>query len=52
MSDDDGEWQFGVEEVGDAAEETGLEAGDIDPENAVFFLLGVAATVVVFVSML
>lgn len=50
------EWEFSLEEVGDEDERSGnvtgtmagrgpLEAGDIDLENAVFFLVGALGTI-------
>lgn len=58
-SADDSEWQFGVDEVGeDAASETTeertlppLEPGDPSLENAMFVLLGVVGTLLMFVSL-
>jgi len=52
MSGADDEWQFGVDEVGEDAvdgSEEELSAGQITPENALFFLLGVAFAVGVLV---
>ena len=59
--DEETEWRFSLEDLegeGDDADESGniagefapdveIEAGDIDPENALFVLLGVAVTVAV-----
>lgn len=63
-ADDDSEWRFGVDEVGDtaqAAEEEPqasdertlppLEPGDPSLENAFFVVLGVVGTLLVFVTL-
>jgi len=47
---DDGEWRFGLDEVGEAAEPAGRpepEAGSPSVENVAFVLLGVTATLAV-----
>ncbi|SEO43172.1 hypothetical protein SAMN04487948_102394 [Halogranum amylolyticum] len=56
-ADDDTEWQFGLDEVGEDAETTDepelppLEPGDPSLENAMFVLLGVVGTLLIFVSL-
>jgi hypothetical protein len=55
--DDDSEWRFGLDEVGEdataAEEETmpPLEPGNPSLENAFFVLLGVVGTLLIFVSL-
>jgi hypothetical protein len=48
MSEDEGEWRFGVDEVGEEAEDDFPDPDPIEPgspsaENVAFFVLGVAA---------
>ncbi|GAD51916.1 hypothetical protein MBEHAL_0676 [Halarchaeum acidiphilum MH1-52-1] len=55
--DDDGEWRFGVDEVGEdgVVRETPdqpVERGSPSAENVVFFLLGAAIAVGVFALLL
>lgn len=63
-ADDDSEWRFGVDEVGDAAQAAEeepqasdertlppLEPGDPSLENAFFVVLGVVGTLLVFVTL-
>ncbi|MFB6218043.1 MAG: hypothetical protein ABEH77_02520 [Halobacteriaceae archaeon] len=49
MDDGDDEWEFSLEELGGGEEP--LSPGDIDPESAAFFVLGVAFAVAVLVAM-
>lgn len=56
---DDSEWQFSVDEVGEEASNEAtdertlppLEPGDPSFENAMFVLLGVVGTLLIFVSL-
>lgn len=52
--DEDGEWRFGLEDVGPEAEPPEpepVEPGSLDRENVLFFVLGVLFAFVVFASL-
>jgi hypothetical protein len=55
--DNDSEWRFGLDEVGEEAESTDeqelppLEPGDPSLENAMFVLIGIVGTLLIFVTL-
>lgn len=57
MAQDSGEsaeWRYGVDEVGEDAEPNAesIAPESIDPENALFVVLGVVGTVALFLTVL